>query len=359
MDESLIEHLKATVKSGVSREDVKNRLLAAGWPSDQVTAYVQKAFQKLEKGVLVQVRGIAKSFGDKNVFSQVDFDVMRGEIFGLIGVSGAGKTTLMNVLVGFLRPDQGDVLLSAADGSVKSAVADPQVMKANVGFSTQIPSFYPRLTVRENIEHFARLYHLSDIDASRRAKALLDLVGLSDSSDAIAAHLSGGMQKRLDIACALIHDPQLLVLDEPTADLDPILRKQLWDLIRKINAKGTTILLASHFLAEIELLCSRIGILQAGKIVELGTAQQLRDLYSKKYEVFLQTSSKKYDGLVDELKRRHLADVSIEDGELVMQTLSPEKVLLSVAQSVGRGDLESFHITRPTLGKVFESVVKR
>lgn len=362
MDDALAEHIRYTAQKGLSRNEIKALLLKAGWPESQVTEYLQKAFKQLDKGVIIKSTAISKSFGQHQILENVDFEVNAGEIFGLIGMSGAGKTTLLNILVGFLKPEQGDIVLALPGGNTQSVIANPELIKQYVGFSTQTPSFYSQLTVRENLEHFGKLYQITEPDITRRVNALMELVGLAESKNVMAMHLSGGMQKRLDIACALLHDPSILILDEPTADLDPILRKQLWDLIKQINSKGTTIILASHFLAEIELLCTRIAILGNKKIIEIGTAEQLREIYSKNYEIFLTTTSKNYDKLVEQLRRqkRYFTKVTKEGTELVIQTPSPEHILPLLANTIThKGDLENLHVARPTLGRVFEAVMKR
>ncbi|VVB81080.1 putative branched-chain amino acid transport ATP-binding protein LivG [uncultured archaeon] len=363
MDDALEEHLHITAEKGVSRDELQKLLLKAGWPAGQVSAYIQKTFKTIEKGVIIRVAGISKKFGENAVLDTVDFDINRGEIFGLIGMSGAGKTTLLNLIVGFLRPDQGDIMLVMPDGTIRSVIKNPELIKEHIGFSTQTPSFYEKLTVRENLEHFARLYHITEPDLSRRCNALIELAGLKDAKDVLAAQLSGGMQKRLDIACALIPDPSILILDEPTADLDPILRKQFWELIKQINVKGTTILLASHFLAEIELLCSRIAILQNKRIAELGTADELRNIYSKDYEIYLEIATQDYSKLLKELdkRKRLFTKATAETGELVIETPTPEQILplISTYLEHQRGMIQSLHVARPTLGKVFEAVVKR
>src|SRR3989344_1527139 len=137
MDETLAEHIKLTADKGFSRDQIKKLLLTAGWPEKQVEDYIEKAFKKLDKGTLIQVHGIAKSFADHIVLEQVDFEVKQGEIFGLIGMSGTGKTTLMNLLVGFIRPDHGDILLAHPDGTTKSTIQNPDSIKHLIGFSTQ------------------------------------------------------------------------------------------------------------------------------------------------------------------------------------------------------------------------------
>lgn len=362
MDDIMEEHIRLTAERGLSRTEIKQLLLKAGWPEAHVNSYIEKTFKTLEKDVIIRVNGVAKNFGQTRILDDITFDVKAGEIFGIIGMSGAGKTTLLNTIVGFLRPEQGDIILALPNGTTQSVIKNPDLIKQHIGFATQAPSFYGKLTVRENLEHFARLYHLTEPDLTRRVNALIDLVGLKEAKDLQAVNLSGGMQKRLDIACALIHDPAILILDEPTADLDPILRKQFWDLIKQINEKGTTILLASHFLAEIELLCSRIAILQHKKIVELGTAEELRSIYSKNYEIYLSTQTRDYTKLLKELEKRRkfFVKVTQESGELVIETPSPEHILAFIASYLEKQkDIQSLHVAKPTLGKVFETVVKR
>jgi ABC-2 type transport system ATP-binding protein len=170
------------------------------------------------------------------------------------------------------------------------------------------------------------------------------------------------MQKRLDIACALLHDPTILILDEPTADLDPILRKQMWNLIRQINARGTTIILASHFLAEIELLCTRIALLHSQHIVEIGTADHLRELYSKVYKVHFRTHKESYSNIMKELARHKSSFVKAyeETGGLVIDTYSPEKLLPIITNYVRshRVKVANLNIARPTLGEIFEAFVR-
>jgi len=361
MDDLITDQAILTT-SGLTKEETKQLLIKAGWPEKLVINYLDRTFKQLDKGSLLRAHGVSKSFGESKILDDINFDIKSGEIFGLIGMSGAGKTTLLNVLVGVLKPEQGDVLLAYKDGTTQSVFRTPQEVRKRIGFATQTPSFYEKLTVRENLEHFGRLYRIKEQELNRRINSLLDLVGLKQAKDALSSNLSGGMQKRLDIACALLNEPDVLVLDEPTADLDPILRKQLWELIRQINLKGTTILLASHFLAEIELLCTRIAILQNKKIIQLGTAEELRNLYSHNYEIYLETITKEYDSILNELKyrKKYFSEAKQEGTELIITTPYPENILSVIsAHAQKHKDIQTLHLSRPSLGKVFETLVKR
>ena len=250
-------------------------------------------------------------------------------------------------------PDQGDILFNV-NGNVVSV--SNQSVKQFFGFSTQNPSFYPKLTVMENLEHFGILYALSGKKLHKRCRTLLRLVGLDDSRHVLAGNLSGGMQKRLDIACALVHSPQVLFLDEPTSDLDPLMRQQLWALIKTINKQGTTIIVASHFLADMELLCSRIAVLINNRIAVVGTSDELRRTYARNFDVLFESESHDYASL-----KRSLHDFSptIKDDSLYIETPCPEKVLPYFSRFAKKNPLRSLKVARPSLGKVFEVLVKK
>jgi ABC-2 type transport system ATP-binding protein len=217
------------------------------------------------------VRNITKRYGAREVLSGVSFQVKKGEILGFIGASGAGKTSLLHMLVGFIPSSTGDILFHAytPKGVIEyNVLAHHHVVNRSYGFASQQPSFYEKLTVLENLHYFGTMYNLSRDAITKNAEVLLKLMELKASSHLLAQHLSGGMKRRLDIACALIHNPPVLILDEPTADLDPVLRSHIWEVIKRINARGTTVILSSHHLNELDTLCSRIGIIKDGKLKE-------------------------------------------------------------------------------------------
>jgi len=322
--------------------------------------------------IIIKLQNLTKQFGSKIVLNKVNLDIRSGEIFGIIGLSGSGKTTLLNNMIGFLRPEGGDVLfklehlLEYKDDTIsyRSVYDNEDDVKKTFGFAAQTPSFYSQLTSLENLEYFGNLYNLSHDVRKTNGEILLQLMGIYDARDLPAGHLSGGMQKRLDIACALIHDPKVLILDEPTADLDPLLRKQMWYLINQINEKGTTIVLSSHFLDELELLCDRVGILYEGQIIKAGTPDEIKSFYSKEEEIKLETSPGRYNRIINALKKdtKHLAikKMAIQDNKLIIYTLQAERSLHQVLHLLEEMDelLIDVVVEKPTLQEVLEKLIE-
>ncbi|MBW3001694.1 ABC transporter ATP-binding protein [Candidatus Woesearchaeota archaeon] len=355
------------VSNTSSNKDIKKMLLLSGWPQSLIDEYVlktQKQFHKLEtrpESALVRLDAVTKKFNNKAILENVSLTIVPGELFGVIGLSGAGKTTLLNVLVGFAKPEQGRVTMKLPNGGVTSVDKDSNLVKAMFGFAAQTPSFYAKLTVKENLEHFGALYGITEKQLVERIKDLLRFVGLENSANTVANNLSGGMQKRLDIACALIHEPKVLILDEPTADLDPLLRKQMWQLIRNINLKGTTVIVASHFVDEIEENCSRIAVLANKRIQRMGTAEQLVGEYAKNYEIEIETRRKDYSKLSKALSKLSVVNNFVEkNNRVVVYTSEPGKMLSWFAKycQQKKEKINKLSLAKPPLSEVFESIVK-
>lgn len=367
----LNEFIQYSLSKGIPKESIEELLISSGWPKKFIESVLSKRLPAGEiskasaKSSIISMKGICKSFGKHVVLNNINLSIKPGELFGVIGLSGSGKTTLLNTFVGFVPPDSGDVTVTdPEDGKEHSIFKRRDLVHKTFGFATQKPSFYDQLTVQENIEYFASLYSVPEKDAAARAKSLLKLVGLEDSKDVLAANLSGGMQKRVDIICSLIHNPKILIMDEPTSDLDPIARTEMWDLIKEINKRGTTVILASHFLTEMEDLCTRVGILHNRKIVEVGTPEELKSIYSKDYEIIIETKDKEYDKLESSLKGKKsigIQSVSQKGKALVVYTQKPEETLAFVSAMVHKHRLRLADITlnRPTLMEIFEYLVKK
>ncbi len=226
----------------------------------------------------IQFDHITKKFGKKVVLDDLNLNIPYGKIFGIIGSSGSGKTTILNILVGFLKPNDGKVLFQSRD--IRN---DMRTIEKQFGFAAQDCSFYDNLTVQENLYYFGNLYGLNSKELKVKTNELVSFVELEDAIETLGSRLSMGMKRRLDIACSLINKPKVLILDEPTQDLDPILRREIITLIRRLNKEeNTTVIITSHLLGEIEELCDEIGILQEGKIVEIGSPSFLKKKYSKR-----------------------------------------------------------------------------
>ena len=239
---------------------------------------------------LIQLKGVTKSFGKNVVLDSIDLTVPEGQIIGVIGASGEGKSTVLKLLASFYKPTKGKIYYKK-----KNIFHHKRIISRLFGLSIEDGSFYSRLSVRENLFHFGRLYGVRSRVLKKRVGEIIKLIGLDGASNTLAKNLSLGMKKRLDIGCALIHNPSVLILDEPTADLDPLLRKQMSHLIKQINSHGTTVILTTQLLLEAEDICDRVAILFNEKIVEEGTPSKIKKKYKSKdlNEVFNKLFSKK------------------------------------------------------------------
>jgi ABC-2 type transport system ATP-binding protein len=214
----------------------------------------------------IEVGDLALSYGDLRAVDGVGFEVAEGEFFGILGPNGAGKTTTLELVEGLRRPDAGRVRVLG-----ESPWPRNQALLPRIGVQLQASSFFERLTAREQLRTFAALY---DVPAAE-ADAWLERVGLVDKADTRVEQLSGGQGQRLSIACALVHDPEVVFLDEPTASLDPQARRTLWDLLSGLNDSGRTVVLTTHYLDEAEALCDRVAIMDHGRILQLDTPSAL------------------------------------------------------------------------------------
>jgi len=223
---------------------------------------------------MVSVEHLRKSFGDVEVVKGITFQIPRGEFFGLLGPNGAGKTTTIGMLTGLIEPTDGRIMIDGND-----FFQNPLRSKAKMGFVPQAFALYPTLCALDNLTFFARLYGLRKGRLKERITAVLDLVGLADRADQTVGTFSHGMKRRLNIAVGLLHEPDLLILDEPTVGVDTQSRKAILETLEGLNQSGVTILYTTHYIEEAEKLCHRVGIMDQGKMMALDTpAALVRDL---------------------------------------------------------------------------------
>jgi ABC-2 type transport system ATP-binding protein len=219
----------------------------------------------------LEVRQLRKTFGELRAVDDVSFEVREGELYGLLGPNGAGKTTTLSMISGLLRPDSGKVTVSGAD-----FWQHPEPSKRLMGVVPQEITLYEELTARENLEFWGRLAGLDAAEARSRSEALLQTLALADRAREPIKKFSGGMKRRLNVGCALLHRPRLVLLDEPTVGIDPQARLNLLDFIRSLRDQGTAVLYTTHYLEEAESLCDRIGIIDHGRLLAEGSLEQLR-----------------------------------------------------------------------------------
>jgi ABC-2 type transport system ATP-binding protein len=241
----------------------------------------------------VQADGLVKRFGAVRALDGFSLDVKRGESFGLLGPNGSGKTTFIRCVAGLVRPDDGTLQVMG-----HPLPAEAERIRPRTGYMTQLHALYYDLSVWENISFFARIFGISD--PGRRADRItevLDLIELAHRKDAPVSTLSGGMKQRVSLACALVHDPSLLLLDEPTVGVDPQLRQTFWGYFRALNERGVTIVVSSHVMDEADR-CDRLGLVRSGRVLAVGTPDEVRALGGSRNleEAFLNLSDERKSG---------------------------------------------------------------
>lgn len=222
---------------------------------------------------IVKINDVTKKFGDLIAVNKMTLNIEEGEIFGLLGPNGAGKSTAINMITGLIPMDKGSI--SILDRDVRK---DPMFTKRNTGIVPQDIAIYEDLTSIENVKFFAGLYGLKGTELNRAAEEALEFTGLSDKAKGFPRSFSGGMKRRLNIACAIAHKPKLIIMDEPTVGIDPQSRNHILQSVKRLNESGCTVVYTSHYMEEVEEICTRIAIMDHGKVIAQGTKEELKAL---------------------------------------------------------------------------------
>jgi ABC-2 type transport system ATP-binding protein len=233
----------------------------------------------------ISVERLSRRFGDFVAVDDVSFDVGQGEIFGFLGANGAGKSTTIRMLCGLLRPTSGTALVGGVD-----VARDPEAVKLRIGYMSQRFSLYEALTVEQNIRFFGGVYGLEGVKFAERRAFVLEMAGLEGRETTRTRDLAGGWRQRLALGCAILHEPPIVFLDEPTGGVDPVSRRQFWRLIDHLSRQGTTVLVTTHYLDEAEH-CHRIGVMSAGRLAALGTTRELKQVFAGRPIVEVQAGS--------------------------------------------------------------------
>jgi ABC-2 type transport system ATP-binding protein len=238
----------------------------------------------------IVIENLTKKYEDKLALDNLSLQVAKRELFGLLGPNGAGKTTTISIICGLIKPTSGTAKILGYDTQ-----KDPQKVKEQIGVCVQETAIYPYLNAKENLELFGQLYGMNKKTIKERSSILLNKMALTEDAKRVTAKYSGGMKRRLSLALALIHDPQIAFLDEPTVAMDPQSRHAVWDFIKEQKTKGKTIILTTHYMEEAEELCDRVGVIDHGKLIALGTPKELiaKSGVKNLEEVFIQLTGRK------------------------------------------------------------------
>ena len=297
---------------------------------------------------LLEVRDLRKTFGATRALDGVSFHVAAGEIFGLLGPNGAGKTTLLSIVANLLEADSGEVRIEG-----QSLISNKRELRRRIGIVPQELALYGELTAVENLRFFGELYGLCGADFERHIADILRTVGLDDRADHRVSTFSGGMQRRLNLGAALVHQPQLLLLDEPTAGVDPQSRNRLFEEIRRLHQGGMTMVYTSHYMEEVQALCSRIGIIDHGNLIACDTLPNLLQRLPARIRFRATPPTAELRGQLEQLEGAHFRDVDDMAWELECAHI-PQILprLLAVCQQHG-AELTHLETEEPNLEKVF------
>jgi len=307
----------------------------------------------MRSGISVKVRNLVKQFGNFVAVDQVSFDVNEGEIFGFLGSNGAGKSTTIRMLCGLLQPTSGQADVSGFD-----VYTEAEKIKQNIGYMSQKFSLYDDLTVQENIQFFAGAYSVPKRIQNERIPSLLDTLGLTNQISNVTHSLPVGWKQRLALGCAVLHEPPILFLDEPTSGVDPVARRSFWDLIYQLSEEGKTVFVTTHYMDEAEY-CHRLALMDAGRILALDTPDALRRSLDR--DQFLQIKSEDTLSsirLIDGLK--DIEDVAIFGGGLRLRTRNLEKAISSVTECLSAAGIKLLKIeeVQPGMEDVFVHLVE-
>ncbi len=290
--------------------------------------------------------GLRRRFGDVLAVDDVSFTIAEGETYGLLGPNGAGKTTTISMITGVLAPDAGEVLVAGEPMSTHAIAA-----KRLVGYVPQELALYPDLTGRENLRFFASLYGAP----KGRVDHVLGVVGLADRAGDLAREYSGGMKRRLNVAIGLLHEPKLLVLDEPTAGVDPQSRNQIMDNVRALAAEGMAILYTTHYMEEAERLCDRVGVIDSGRLIAEGTRRELVERLGERDRIslLLDGDITHAAGMLGSIQHVHGVATHGQGLELVVDDARETLPLVLSAISADGVVVRSVEVTEPNLETVF------
>lgn len=332
---------------GGEKRDVCDASMAAG--ERRVADHMM---ERRESTWAVEVEQLVKIFDDFVAVDHISFRVRRGEIFGFLGPNGAGKSTTIRILCGLLEPTSGRALVGGLD-----VTTAPELVKQRIGYMSQRFSLYEDLTVEENIEFFSGVYGLRGPVRAQRIEQVLRWSGLEDRRRTMTRLLSGGLKQRLALGCAIVHEPPILFLDEPTSGVDPTVRRHFWDLIYGLSEQGHTIFVTTHYMDEAEY-CHRLALMYRGRLIALGSPASLKQWASAEGVIFLETTD--LEATLHLVQAADVGEVAIFGSGLHIRTTRPQLAMNRLAQLLERAGIavKRMESIEPSMEDIFVAMIE-
>lgn len=312
--------------------------------------------ERMEFMEFIKVENLIKKYNGNTAVAGISLEIGKGELFGLLGPNGAGKSTTISMMSGLLSPTEGNIYINGID-----TVRKPMEGKKILGLVPQDIALYPTLTAKENLDFWGKMYNLSGKKLKKRVEEVLELVGLEDRKNERIENYSGGMKRRINIGAALLHRPEVLIMDEPTVGIDPQSRNHILETVKRLNSEGMTVIYTSHYMEEVEFLCTRIGIIDHGKLLAIGEKEELKRSVINLDKIELELS--KVTPSVSEKiqKMEHVESLNVEDKKVTINSSSSQELLGNVLAVIAKMNIKvlSMKIQEPNLESVFLNLTGR
>ena len=307
----------------------------------------------LPDSIAVKIDNLTKRFGDFVAVDQVSISVRQGEIFGFLGPNGAGKSTTIRILCGLMAPTSGKATVAGFDVATQS-----EDIKKSIGYMSQKFSLYDDLSVEENIEFFGGVYGVTPAKLAEREEYVLEMAGLTDRRKTTTRLLAGGMKQRLALGCAILHEPPILFLDEPTSGVDPIARRSFWELIYQLSDAGHTIFVTTHYMDEAEY-CHRIALMYGGRVIALGSPDELKTSLGVGHLLNLETSD--VLASMTALEGKGFLDIAVFGGGLHVKVENDAAAIPVIQDSMKKANIEILKLESitPSMEDVFVSLIEQ
>lgn len=305
--------------------------------------------------MILDIKNLVKRYGEFLAIDNLSLKVKEGEILGLLGPNGAGKTTTINTMLGLLSYDSGEISIFE-----KNLRTSEKEIKSNIGVVPQNIALYYELTAYENLDLFGRLYGLKGRALTQGIEDALEFTGLKEKRKSKVHTFSGGMKRRLNIACALVHKPKFIIMDEPTVGIDPQSRNYILEAVRKLNENGCTIIYTSHYMEEVDSLCNKIAIMDHGKMIAYGSKDELRDLVSHEDILSVVLDSVSYSIKEELMRIKGVIEVNGDGKNLELVLDKHKNVISEVMEIIARNNrIVSINMEKPSLERVFLTLTGR